>query len=178
MPDRLKYIQVIFSDDGLSIKREYKSVHFEGEGSPREVEITPEERLELYGAAHAVSTAILSDAETAKTQALAQVASLQSEIATKAARITELEAALVAAQTPPPAVSVSRMQALLALHDAGLLDAVNAIIAQADARTKLAWETATDFHRDSPTIITLWTALGKTEAELDALFIAASSIRV
>ena len=97
-------------------------------------------------------------------------------LAAAQAEISALNNATTTQQTPT--VSVSRMQAILALHDAGLLDQVNALIAQSDIRTKLAWETATDFHRTSPTITALWSALGKTEQELDALFTAAKLIEV
>lgn len=117
------------------------------------------------------TSAAAKDAELA--EAAATIAGKDAEIATLTERIAEL--------TPPeqPRIPpVSRMQAMLALYNAGLLDAVNAIVAAADPRTRLAWETATDFHRTSPTIAALWAALGKTDAELDALFIAAKQIEV
>ena len=128
----------------------------------------------------AQKTVALQHAVDARAEADAARAAAAGELTAAQARIAELEAQVVAL-TPPPAPAippVSRMQALLALHDAGLLDAVNAIVAAADPRTRLAWETATDFHRTSPTIAALWAALGKTDAELDALFIAAKQIEV
>lgn len=88
----------------------------------------------------------------------------------------EREAAAAEAANRP--IVVSRMQALLALYDAGLLDAVNEIISNADSRTRLAWETATDFSRNSPTINALWEGLGRTQGELDALFDVAGRIEV
>lgn len=114
-----------------------------------------------------------ADALNAAQQALTTLAAAKKQITDLEAQITALRA------DPPPGIApVSRMQALLALHDAGLLNAVNAIIAQADGRTRLAWETATTFHRSSPTIGALWAALGKTDAELDALFETARQIEV
>ena len=77
MPDRLKTIVTIFEDDG-TIKRDYKTVHFDGEGAPREVEITTEERQALYGVAHAAGTARISEAEAARDEALAALEQAQS----------------------------------------------------------------------------------------------------
>lgn len=74
MPDRLKYIQIVFEDDGISprtIKREYKSVHFAGEGSPREVDITEEERLAFFAAANAQNSGLMAEAYQARADALA-----------------------------------------------------------------------------------------------------------
>lgn len=107
--------------------------------------------------------------------ALIANANAQAALSQALARIKELEA-----YVPPPsaAMSVSRMQAILALHDADLLSSVEQIIAQADPRTQLAWNTATEFSRTSPTIAALWQALGKTSEELDALFAAAKLIEV
>lgn len=133
----------------------------------------------------------LSEAEST---ALAEVQQLRDAASAAAATIERLEQAEraadaeierlrgeVAALTPPPAPEfppVSRMQALLALHDAGLLDKVNEVVSASDPRTKLAWETATDFHRSSPTIAALWAAIGGTSDQLDALFVAAKKIEV
>lgn len=63
MPNQLKKIVIIFDDNGIdppTIQREYKTVLHEGEGAPRDVEITAEERLSIYSATHAVSTAIFA----------------------------------------------------------------------------------------------------------------------
>lgn len=77
---------------------------------------------------------------------------------------------------PVPA-SVSRFQAKAALAQAGLLDEVEAIIAQADATTKLAWSDALQFERASPTIASLSAALNLTSAQVDDLFRQAATIR-
>lgn len=92
--------------------------------------------------------------------------------------ITNAEAAVL---TAPPATvpqSVTRFQALAALHLAGHLEAVKAIMAapETPVLTKLAWDNALSFERTSPTLASLAAALGMTDADLDALFTAAASI--
>lgn len=72
---------------------------------------------------------------------------------------------------------VSRFQARAALHLAGLLPSVEALMAgDVDPIAKLAWEDAQEFKRMSPTILALSQSLGLTDAQLDALFDAAMSI--
>lgn len=81
---------------------------------------------------------------------------------------------------PPPQVppSVSRFQARAALHNAGLLEAVQAVIddPETDPITKLAWEDAQTFERASPTIAALAIILSLNDADLDNLFFAAAEI--
>lgn len=102
--------------------------------------------------------------------------------------ITEIEAppghTEVAQRVPSPpspeaaraGMVCSRFQARAALMQAGLLDQAEAIIAQADALTQLAWAEAVEFRRNSPTINAMGAALGMTDAQLDALFEAAMGI--
>ena len=73
---------------------------------------------------------------------------------------------------------VSRFQAKAALLNAGLLDEVEAIVADpaTDAMTKLAWAEAIEFNRSSPTVLGLASALNLTSQQLDDLFIAAAQI--
>lgn len=80
---------------------------------------------------------------------------------------------------PQPPQVVSRFQALAALLQAGLLDAVQAWVDDTDTDPlhRLAFTTATEFHRDSPTLAAGAAALGWSDAQLDALFIAAASIK-
>lgn len=111
----------------------------------------------------------------AATEAQAALSQAQLDLSAALDRIAGFEAAT---PTSSGALSVSRMQAILALHDAGLLENVEAIIAQADPRTQLAWNTATEFTRTSPTINALWQALGKANEELDDLFATAKQIEV
>lgn len=68
---------------------------------------------------------------------------------------------------------VSMMQARRALLAAGLLDAVNSAVAQADAETQVTWEYATTVRRQSPFVETLAPALGLTSQQVDDLFRAA-----
>lgn len=80
--------------------------------------------------------------------------------------------------SPSPAAvpeTVTPRQMRLALHEMGLLPAVEAFIAVNGATVQIEWEYATAIRRDHP----MWTAgaasLGKTEAEIDALFTLAST---
>lgn len=136
--------------------------------------------------AEALAAATQADADAAQSAQLALAdaraahAAIEAELAEALELVAKRDAEIVAL-TPPPAPAfppVSRMQAVLALHDAGLLERINEVIAAADARTRLAWETATDFHRSSPTIAALWQAIGGTPDQLDALFVAAQRIEV
>lgn len=72
---------------------------------------------------------------------------------------------------------VSRLQAIIALEQAGLLDTVTAYVAQAPKLTQLAWNNAQSFRRDSPTLLGLAQALSLTAAQLDQLFVAAADVR-
>ncbi len=75
-------------------------------------------------------------------------------------------------------VSVERYQARIALHNAGKLDEVEAIMS--DPGTSIiareAWSGASSFRRDSVTVESLGAALGLSELDIDNLFIAASKI--
>lgn len=88
------------------------------------------------------------------------------------------EAAPWVAPTPAVPFSVSAFQARAALAAAGLLDSVQAMMdgPSVDTRTKLAWEYATEFRRDSPTVVAMGAALGLDDAALDHLFITADTI--
>lgn len=76
--------------------------------------------------------------------------------------------------------SVSRRQAKLALLSAGKLAGVDAAIASmASPQREIAeieWKDATEFRRDSPTLIALGAALGLSESQVDDLFIAAAAL--
>lgn len=75
----------------------------------------------------------------------------------------------------PPAVpvAISPLQARRALLAAGLLDDVEAALAEAPRETQLAWEYAVELRRDDPMLIAVAAALGLTEEQVDALFLAA-----
>ena len=87
----------------------------------------------------------------------------------------------MAITTPPePAdqipMSVTRFQARAALLLAGLLDDAEAAIAQANPLSRIAWEHANVYRRDSPTLISIGQRLGLSEADMDELFKTAASI--
>lgn len=73
---------------------------------------------------------------------------------------------------------VTPLQAKIALHNAGLLSTIETYMATADVLTKLAWETASEFRRDSNILKSTATLLGITDAQIDALFAAAKLIEV
>lgn len=82
---------------------------------------------------------------------------------------------------PVPSVPqvVSRFQAFAALDDAGLLNTVEALMSNpaTPSRAKLAWATAQEFERASPTIAALAGHIGLTDEQIDQLFIAAAGIK-
>lgn len=88
---------------------------------------------------------------------------------------TELDAI----NNPVPKV-VSRAQARIALHGAGLLSQVEALIADpaTDPVMVIAYNDAQEFNRNSPTLAALATALGLTDADLDDLFRAAAAVEL
>lgn len=77
-------------------------------------------------------------------------------------------------------VTVTPLQASIAMMQAGKLDELNAYMASesVDPIAKLAWEKATSFVRDSPLLLQIASELGWSEQELDELFDAASLITV
>lgn len=94
---------------------------------------------------------------------------------TKALTPCAVQAPVAVVSVPPV---VSRFQARAALHLAGLLDDVEALMAApgTPALAKLAWADAQEFKRNSPTVLSLSASLGLTEAQLDALFTTAAGI--
>jgi hypothetical protein len=85
------------------------------------------------------------------------------------------DAELMAFLDPPPQ-SVTRLQAMVALSNAGLLGQVQTWIASQDALTQLIWNSATDFSRNSALLASVGAALALTPAQIDALFAAAAKI--
>jgi hypothetical protein len=87
-------------------------------------------------------------------------------------------AAVYDATVQEPPQSVTRLQARVALHHAGLLSQIEAIISDpgTDPVTVIAWQDAQTFNRTSPTLAALASALNLTSADLDALFIAAAAV--
>ena len=82
---------------------------------------------------------------------------------------------LPAPPTPIPQ-SVSMRQARLALLGAGLLDLVEAAIAAAGPAAKIEWDYATEVQPSAGLVPTMATALGLTDAQIDALFVTAATL--
>lgn len=73
---------------------------------------------------------------------------------------------------------VSRFQARAALYQTGMLDTVEAFMAnsETDMMLRLAWQDAQTFRRESHFVTGMAQMLGLTETQLDELFIAAAQI--
>ena len=73
---------------------------------------------------------------------------------------------------------VSRFQARAALLQAGLLDDIEAYMADpaTDPFVRIAWQDAQVFKRQSPTVLSLQPLLGLTDEQLDDLFRFAATI--
>ena len=76
----------------------------------------------------------------------------------------------------PPYAPVTPRQARLALNAAGLLDQVNTALNAAGGASLITWEYASQIQRTDPLIASIGTALGLTQAQIDALFIAAAAL--
>jgi len=70
--------------------------------------------------------------------------------------------------------TLSMRQARLALLNLGLLDEVEAAITTTENR--IWWDYSPSVERSNPLVISVLTALGKTGAEIDAMFITAAAI--
>lgn len=76
----------------------------------------------------------------------------------------------------PVPESVTARQMLLALHQENLLTAVETAVAGMDVVTQISWNKSSMFYRNNPLVATVAQALGKSAAELDAIFILAASL--
>lgn len=74
-------------------------------------------------------------------------------------------------------VPVTRRQMLTALHRAGLLATIKgAVAASGDVELQIAFDESQEFQRDNPFLATMAAALGKTDAEVDAIFALAATL--
>lgn len=114
-----------------------------------------------------------------------QMDMLRSDVARLGGDLTEYESLLAEVEANiqpadpilvqvPQAITIR--QAKLALLSAGLLDDVDAAIAQADRTTQIEWEYATEVHRNWPTLRSVQGAVGLTDEQVDELFIRAASL--
>lgn len=86
---------------------------------------------------------------------------------------------LAAAPQAPPAPipqSVTMRQARLALLGAGLLSMVETAIGGAGPAAAIEWEYAQEVQRASGLVPAMATALGLTDAQIDALFVQAATL--
>ncbi len=72
--------------------------------------------------------------------------------------------------------TVTPRQARLALIAAGLDDDVDAYFAAQPKAVQVAWEFATEYHRDDPIISAAAAAIGLTGQQVDDLFIQAAAL--
>lgn len=72
--------------------------------------------------------------------------------------------------------SITPRQCRLILLQQGLLASVEAMIAQQDEATRVAWEYASEFRRDDPLLLQLATNLQLTSQQIDQFFIAAAQL--
>lgn len=84
--------------------------------------------------------------------------------------------------SPVPVVpaAVTMRQARLALHGAGLLagveTAIEALSEPAKTAARIEWDYSNEVQRHNGVLSTLAAALGLTESQIDALFVAASTL--
>lgn len=72
---------------------------------------------------------------------------------------------------------VTRRQMLTALHRAGLLEAIRtAVDGSGDVELQIAFNEALDFERTNPMLVGMAQAMGKTDAEIDAIFALAETL--
>jgi hypothetical protein len=74
-----------------------------------------------------------------------------------------------------PVPTVTKVQAMIALHRAGKLDAVKAAVAT-DPESQLWFDNAQTWRRDNPRIIALAPQVGLSDADLDELFRVAATV--
>ncbi len=95
-----------------------------------------------------------------------------SRLATQAEIDAALAAAARAAIQP-----VTRRQMLTALHRVGLLATIKgAVAASGDVELQIAFDESQEFQRNNPFLATMAAALGKTDAEVDAIFALAATL--
>lgn len=88
----------------------------------------------------------------------------------------EVQAATVAAARAA-IMPVTRRQMLTALHRVGLLATIkSAVAASGDIELQIAFDESQEFQRNNPFLASMAAALGKTDAEIDAVFALAATL--
>ncbi|MFF0919086.1 hypothetical protein ACFYE8_05215 [Rhizobium leguminosarum] len=77
---------------------------------------------------------------------------------------------------PLPVTAVSARQFKLQLLAAGMLDNVDAWVAQQPRDLQIAYEYSGTFMKDSPMMVAGFTAMGLTTLQVDEFFVAASQL--
>lgn len=91
--------------------------------------------------------------------------------------LREPNATEIAAAQRAAIPSVSRRQMLTALHRVGLLDPIkSAVAASGDIELQIAFDEALTFERGDSFLAAMQAAMGKTDADVDAIFALAASI--
>lgn len=105
-----------------------------------------------------------------------EVVSLRSQVAELTAEVDRLTA-LIPPPVDPNAVpaTITRTQARLVLHRAGLLDKVLEVIEAGGVEAQI-WYEAAEWNRSSPVLAGMAQALGFTDEQVDNLFRAAGAI--
>ncbi len=88
----------------------------------------------------------------------------------------EIDAAAIAAARAA-IKPVTRRQMLTALHRVGLLATIKgAVAASGDIELQIAFDESQEFQRNNPFLASMAAALGKTDAEIDAVFALAATL--
>lgn len=88
----------------------------------------------------------------------------------------EIDAATIAAARAA-IQPVTRRQMLTALHRVGLLATIKgAVAASGDVELQIAFDESQEFQRNNPFLASMAAALGKTDAEIDAVFALAATL--
>jgi hypothetical protein len=133
-------------------------------------EITSEDVATLVGEQNATLVQQLSAAQ-------ARIMDDEETIARFQATIEQLQAQLAVAAPPAaPEPVVSRRQLKLALYGAGILDQVEAFVAQADRAVQISWTEATEFRRGDPMLNQMAAAFGMDSAAIDQMFAVAAAL--
>lgn len=122
------------------------------------------------------SAAAIGERDTARSERDAAMQAAATERATMQAEIDRLTA-LIPPPVDPNAVpsTITRTQARLVLHRAGLLDKVLEVIADGGVEAQI-WYEANEWNRASPILASMAQALGFTDEQVDNLFRAAGAI--
>lgn len=109
-----------------------------------------------------------TDAATGETKIIPWT---EEQIAARKARL-----AAMGLDKPPVPASITPRQCRLILAQQGLLDSVEAMIAQSTQDVRITWEYALEFRRDDPLLKQLAGNLGLTDEQIDQFFIAAAQL--